>query len=143
MPTLHQRPGRTAPLPVVLALAGAVLAGCTGGPPVAPPTAPLAPSPAAGPSDAALCGPKVFGAEQPEDAWVRFDVTRAQLEVIERRLRQGPVPRGAVAQGGGLRGQLRPGTGHLVRARPPRASRGSAPARSSTASSAPRRLLSK
>jgi hypothetical protein len=87
MPTLQQRPGRTAPLPVVLVLAGAVLAGCTGAPPVAPPpTAPLAPSPAAGPGDAALCGPKVFGAEQPEDAWVRFDVTREQLQVIEPRL---------------------------------------------------------
>jgi hypothetical protein len=86
MPTLHQRPGRTAPLSVVLVLAGAFLAGCTGGPPVAPPSAPLAPSPASRPSDAALCGPKVFGAEQPEDAWVRFDVTRAQLEVIEGRL---------------------------------------------------------
>jgi hypothetical protein len=86
MPTLRTRPGRTAPLPVVLVLAGAVLAGCTGGPPVAPPSAPLTPPPAAGPSDAALCGPKVFGAEQPEDAWVRFDVTRAQLEVIEGRL---------------------------------------------------------
>jgi hypothetical protein len=86
MPTLQQRPGRTAPRPVVLVLACAVLAGCTLGPPDAPPSAPLVPSPAAGPSDAALCGPKVFGAEQPEDAWVPFDVTREQVQVIERRL---------------------------------------------------------
>jgi hypothetical protein len=86
MRTRHQRPGRTAPLPVVLALAGAVLAGCTGGPPVAPPTAPLVPSPAAGPSDAARCGPKPFGAEQPADAWEQFDVTAEQMRVIERRI---------------------------------------------------------
>ena len=86
MPTRHQRPGRTAPLPVVLALAGVVLAGCTGGPPVAPPTAPLVPSPAARPSDASLCGPKPFGAEQPADAWEEFAVTAEQVQAIERRL---------------------------------------------------------
>ena len=86
MRTLHQRPGRTAPLPVVLVLAGLVLAGCTPGPPVEPPSAPLVPSPAARRSDAALCGPKVFGAEQPESAWARFDVTGEQLQLIERRL---------------------------------------------------------
>lgn len=28
----------------------------------------------------------MFGAEQPEDAWVRFDVTREQLQVLEPRL---------------------------------------------------------
>jgi hypothetical protein len=91
MPTQPKRPGR-ARLAVALALAGAVLAGCDPGPRVeAPPEAPLvpspaAPSPAAPPSDASLCGPKPFGAEQPESAWVRFDVTAQQIEVIERRL---------------------------------------------------------
>ena len=63
-------------------------AGCVPGPPrvEAPPTAPLTPTPAAGPGDASLCGPKPFGAQQPEDAWQQFEVTKAQLEVINRRL---------------------------------------------------------
>jgi hypothetical protein len=91
MPTHPKRPGRTG-LAVALALAAAVLAGCVPGARVeAPPEAPLvpspaAPSPAARPSDASLCGPKPFGAQQPEDAWRQFEVTKAQLEVINRRL---------------------------------------------------------
>lgn len=86
MPTKPKRPGR-ARLAVVLALAVAVLAGCVPGARVeAPSDAPLVPSPAAPPSLASRCGPKPFGAEQPEDAWKRFDVTAAQLEVINRRL---------------------------------------------------------
>ena len=91
MPAHATRRGQAGPV-VALALAtavlaGAVLSGCVpGGHVEAPPAAPLAPAPAAPPSDAALCGHKVFGAEQPEDAWVRFDVTRAQLQVIEGRL---------------------------------------------------------
>jgi hypothetical protein len=86
MPTQPKRPGR-ARLAVALALAGAVLAGCVPGARVeAPSDAPLTPAPAAPASDASRCGPKPFGAEQPEDAWVQFDVTAAQLEVINRRL---------------------------------------------------------
>ena len=57
------------------------------GPPVRPLSdAPLVPSPAAPASDASRCGPKPFGAEQPASAWKQFDVTRAQLELINRRL---------------------------------------------------------
>jgi hypothetical protein len=91
MPTQPTRPGR-ARLAVALALAGAVLAGCVpGARDEAPSDASLAPSPAAPApavpaSDASRCGPKPFGAEQPEDAWQRFDVTKAQLELINRRL---------------------------------------------------------
>ena len=86
MPTFHQRPGRRAPLPVALVLAGAVvLAGCIPGPPSAPPSAPLVPSPAA-PSDTDLCGPKPCGAEQPPDAGEKFDGTLEQVQVIGRRL---------------------------------------------------------
>ena len=86
MPTFHTRPDRTAPLAVVLALAGAVVAGCTPGAPLEPPSAPLVPSPAARPSDASRCGPKPFGAEQPADAWEQFDVTAEQMRMIERRI---------------------------------------------------------
>ena len=91
MPSQRKRPGRTG-LVVALALAAAVLAGCVPGARVeAPSDAPLvpspaAPSPAAPASDASRCGPKPFGAQQPEDAWQQFEVTKAQLEVINRRL---------------------------------------------------------
>jgi hypothetical protein len=91
--------GRLRMLTVVLVVAGAVLAGCgLGAPdrpvpsspadpsPVAP--APVAPAPAAPPSPAVRCGPRPPGAEQPPDAWVKFDVTEAQLEVINGRLRE-------------------------------------------------------
>ena len=86
MPTLDKRPARAA-LAVALALAAAVLAGCApdsgAGP---PPAVTVVRPPAARPSDASLCGPKPFGAEQPEDAWAHFDITPAQAKVIERRL---------------------------------------------------------
>jgi hypothetical protein len=86
MGTHDPRPGR-APLAVVLTLVTAVLAGCVPGPTVeAPPSAPLTPAPAGRPSDASLCGAKPFGAEQPENAWKQFDVTKAQLDLIETRL---------------------------------------------------------
>jgi hypothetical protein len=88
MPTNLQRP-RRAGAAVALALAGAVLAGCVPGARVEGPSeAPLVPAPAApaAPSLASRCGPKPFGAEQPESAWERFDVTGAQIEVIDRRL---------------------------------------------------------
>jgi hypothetical protein len=86
MPTHPKRPGR-ARLAVALALAGAVLAGCVPGARVeAPSEAPLVPAPAAPAGLASRCGPKPFGAQQPEAAWKQFDVTKAQLEVINRRL---------------------------------------------------------
>jgi hypothetical protein len=87
--------GRRRLLLVALVVAGAALAGCGPGapdrqvlpPPTDPsPVAPPAPSPAGPPGVGRLCGPKVPGAEQPPDAWVQFDVTEAQLEVIEGRL---------------------------------------------------------
>jgi hypothetical protein len=86
MPTHPKPPGR-ASLMVALALAGAVLAGCVPGARVeAPPDAPLVPSPAAPAGLASRCGPRPFGAQQPESAWRQFDVTAAQEEAINRRL---------------------------------------------------------
>jgi hypothetical protein len=79
-------PGR-ASLAVVLLLTGTVLAACDGAssnPPALPPLP--GPVPGAAPSDADLCGPKPFGAEQPPNAWVQFDVTPQQLELIHSRL---------------------------------------------------------
>jgi hypothetical protein len=79
-----RRPARTASLATALLLAGAVLAGCGGATPPAP--ALPVPAPARPPSEAALCGPKPFGAEQPPEAWVRFDVTEQQVKLIGSRL---------------------------------------------------------
>jgi hypothetical protein len=86
MPRPWTRPGGTVPLPLVLLVAGAVLAGCT---PDQPGEPPLPGPPPAAPTTqglAALCGPKPFGAAQPEDAWVRFEVTEQQMGVISSRL---------------------------------------------------------
>lgn len=82
----HHNRSRRGALAVVLVLAGVVLAGCGSGAPAPPPPAPVVPSPAAPPGEASLCGPKPFGAQQPEDAWVRFDVTAEQAQVIEHNL---------------------------------------------------------
>lgn len=81
------RPGRTASLAAAALLAVAVLAGCVPATPDAPalPAAPV-PAPANPASNATLCGPKPFGAEQPPEAWVRFDVTKQQLDLITSRL---------------------------------------------------------
>jgi len=76
--------GRLRVLTVVLVVAGAVLAGCSLAP--ARRAGPPAPSPGGPPSVASLCGPRVPGAEKPPDAWVRFDVTARQIEVIDRRM---------------------------------------------------------
>jgi hypothetical protein len=85
MRTHRRRPGR-AGLAVALALAGVVLAGCVpGARDEAPSDAPLVPAPSPA-SLASRCGPEPFGAAQPESAWRRFDVTAAQIEVIDRRL---------------------------------------------------------
>jgi hypothetical protein len=86
MPRPRTRPGRAAPLPVALLVAGAVLTGCTPGQPSEPPLPGPAPAPPTTQSLAAMCGPKPFGAAQPEDAWVRFDVTEQQMDVIDSRL---------------------------------------------------------
>jgi hypothetical protein len=88
MPTQRRRPGRPGPA-VALALAAAVLAGCVPGARVEAPEAPPAPAPTAPAvpaSDSSRCGPRPFGAQQPETAWKQFDVTPAQREVINRRL---------------------------------------------------------
>ena len=82
----HPNRSRRGALAVVLVLAGAVLAGCGAGAPGPPPPAPVAPSPVAPPGETSLCGPKPFGAQQPEDAWVQFDVTAEQAQVIEHNL---------------------------------------------------------
>jgi hypothetical protein len=86
---------------VVLLLAAAVLAGCDPATP-SPPTPTAAPPPASTPSIAALCGPKPFGAEQPPEAWVRFEVTRQQLQVIDGRLLEVLCRQGLWRQGVGF-----------------------------------------
>lgn len=83
MPRPWTRPGGTVRLAVALLLAGAVLAGCSPDQPVLPGPVPAPPTTQ---SLAAQCGPKPFGAAQPEDAWVRFYVTPQQMDVIESRL---------------------------------------------------------
>jgi hypothetical protein len=108
MPRAWTRPGGTAWLSVALLLAGAIFAGCA---PSSPGEAPLpAPSPAlpAGPSLAAQCGPKPLGAEQPPDAWVRFDVTPQQWEVIGSRLREVLCRQGLWRQGVGFGANVEP-----------------------------------
>jgi hypothetical protein len=101
MPSPRNRPGTTALLTGVL-LAGALLAGCVPGTPEEPVT-PAVPVPApAAPSDTDLCGPKPFGAEQPPEAAVRFDVTEQQLQVIESRLIEVLCRQGLWRQGVGF-----------------------------------------
>ena len=103
MTWLRRRLGGTASLPVVLVLVGAILAGCTPASPDQPTLpAPPAPAPAARPSNAALCGPKPFGAEQPPEAWTQFYVTSQQLEVINSRLRKVLCRQGLWRQGVGF-----------------------------------------
>jgi hypothetical protein len=80
------RPGGTVRLPLALLVAGAVLTGCTPGQPGEPPPPGPLPAPPTTQSLAAMCGPRQFGAAQPEDAWVRFDVTEQQMDVIDSRL---------------------------------------------------------
>jgi hypothetical protein len=102
MPRALTRPGGTARPPVALLLAGAILAGCVPGQPGEPPLPGPAPAPPTTQSLAALCGPKPFGAAQPEDAWVRFDVTTQQYEVIESRLLEVLCRQGLWRQGVGF-----------------------------------------
>jgi hypothetical protein len=108
MPRGWTRPGGTAWLFVALLLAGAILAGCAPSSPGEPPLPDPSPGPPAGPSLAAQCGPRPLGAEQPPDAWVRFDVTPQQWEVIDRRLLEVLCRQGLWRQGVGFGGNVDP-----------------------------------
>jgi hypothetical protein len=88
---------------VAVALAVAVLAGCTPD----QPSGPVLPSPVPGPpttqSLAAQCGPKPFGAAEAEDpGWVQFYVTPRQMDVIESRLLEVLCRQGLWRQGVGF-----------------------------------------
>ena len=103
MTCLRRRPGATALLPVVMVLVGSILAGCVPASPDQPSLpAPATPRPATRPSEAALCGPKPLGAEQPPEAWAQFYVTSQQLEVINSRLRKVLCRQGLWRQGVGF-----------------------------------------
>jgi hypothetical protein len=103
MPRPWTRPGGAARLPVALLLAAAILAGC--GPdqrdgPVLPGPVPAPPTTQ---SLAAQCGPKPFGAPEPEDpGWVQFHVTPQQMDVIESRLLEVLCRQGLWRQGVGF-----------------------------------------
>jgi hypothetical protein len=108
MPRAWTRPGGTAWLSIALVLAGGILAGCAPSLPGGPPLPGPAPALPAGPSLAAQCGPKPPGAEQPPDAWVRFDVTPQQWEVIGSRLREVLCRQGLWRQGVGFGANVEP-----------------------------------
>jgi hypothetical protein len=118
--------GRLRMLTVILVVAGAVLAGCGLAPPPDEPALPPppAPSPAgppvAPPSPPVRCGPRPPGAEQPPDAWVKFDVTEAQLQLIDRRLREVLCRQGLWRKGVGFGFNRTPeeGTGAFVMIHP-------------------------
>ena len=123
--------GRLRILTVVLVVAGAVLAGCglaARDEPVVPPPpgpSPVAPPSPAPPSPAPLtpavrCGPRPPGSEQPPDAWVKFDVTEQQLEVIDGRLREVLCRQGLWRKGVGFGFNRTPeeGTGAFVMIHP-------------------------
>lgn len=102
------RPGGTAQLSIVLLLAGVIVAGCA---PSLPSEAPLrgpSPAPPAGPGLASRCGPRPPDAEQPPDAWVRFDVTPQQWEMIDRRLFTVICDQGLWRQGVGFGANVEP-----------------------------------
>jgi len=102
MPRPWTRTGGTVRLPVALLLAGAVLAGCSPGQPGQPVLPGPVPAPPTTQSLAAQCGPKPFGAAQPEHAWVRFYVTPQQMEVISSRLLEVLCRQGLWRQGVGF-----------------------------------------
>jgi hypothetical protein len=90
-------------LAVAVALAGAVLAGCTPDQPGGPALPGPAPAPPTTQSLAAQCGSKPFGAAEAEDpGWVRFYVTPRQMEVIESRLLEVLCRQGLWRQGVGF-----------------------------------------
>jgi hypothetical protein len=102
MPRPWTRTGGTVRLPVALLLAGAVLAGCSPDQPGQPVLPGPVPAPPTTQSLAAQCGPKPFGAAQPEHAWVRFYVTPQQMEVISSRLLEVLCRQGLWRQGVGF-----------------------------------------
>jgi hypothetical protein len=110
-------------LAVVLVVAGAGLAGCglaaPDEPSLPPPAAPLQGGP---PSAAALCGPRPSDAEQPPDAWVRFDhLTQQQIEVIDGRLKEVLCRQGLWRKGVGFGVNIdEEGTGYFVMIHPGR-----------------------
>ena len=117
--------GRLRMLTVVVVLAGAALAGCDLATPdqpvpVSPPDpAPAAPAPVDPPSPGVRCGPRPPGAEQPPDAWVRFDVTEQQLEAINSRLWEVLCRQGLWRKGIGFRfNHDQDGTGYFVEIHP-------------------------
>jgi hypothetical protein len=103
MPRPWTRPGGTLRLPLALLLAAVVLAGCTPDQPAGPVLPGPAPAPPTTQSLAAMCGPKPFGAAQPEHAgWVRFYVTPQQMDVISSRLLEVHCRQGLWRQGVGF-----------------------------------------
>jgi hypothetical protein len=117
--------GRLRMLAVVLLVAGAVLAGCglaAPDEPILPPPpdpSPVGPPSPAVPSPSVRCGPRPPGAEQPPDAWVRFDVTEAQLDLINSRLWEVLCRQGLWRKGVGFRfNRSQEGTGFLVEIHP-------------------------
>jgi hypothetical protein len=116
-----QRRGGPASLAVVLLVAGAVLAGCSLAPPDEPALPPPPAPPGGPPSVAAPCGPRAPDAEQPPEAWVRFDVTARQLEVIDRRLKEVLCRQGLWRKGVGFGvNSTQEGTGYFVMIHPGR-----------------------
>jgi hypothetical protein len=103
MPRPWTRRGGTVRLAVAVALAGAVLAGCTPDQPGGPPLPGPAPAPPTTQSLAAQCGSKPFGAAEAEDpGWVQFYVTPRQMEVISSRLLEVLCRQGLWRQGVGF-----------------------------------------
>jgi hypothetical protein len=105
----------------VVLVAGAVLAGCGLGAPDRPVLpSPPDPSPVGPPPDiGSRCGPRPPGSEQPPDAWVQFDVTEAQLQVINGRLLEVLCRQGLWRKGIGFRfNHNQEGTGYLVEIHP-------------------------
>jgi hypothetical protein len=112
--------GRLRVLTVALAVAGAALAGCDLVAPDQPvPLSPPDPAPVAPPSPAVRCGPRPPGSEQPPDAWVQFDVTEQQLDVINSRLWEVLCRQGLWRKGIGFRfNHNEDGIGYLVEIHP-------------------------
>jgi hypothetical protein len=113
--------GRLRVLAVALMVAGAILAGCgLTAPdepvlPAPPDPSPVGPPPGVG----SRCGPRPPGSEQPPDAWVRFDVTEAQLQVINGRLWEVLCRQGMWRRGVGFRfNHDQDGTGYFLEIHP-------------------------
>ena len=108
MPRPWTRPGPGAWPSIALVLAAAILAGCASSPPSQAPLPGPSPAPPVGPGLAARCGPRPPDAEQPPDAWVRFDVTPQQWTAIGKRLIDVLCRQGLWRQGAGFGGNVDP-----------------------------------